>query len=69
MRYHPLIIASVLAWLASPPVPGCRTYTDEELSVDLREVGEQIELLWSGTESERLAIANEPNNGLLSTAM
>jgi len=46
--------------LSSPAIPCPAVYSDEELSDDLEEVGDQIELLWSGTEDERWAIALEP---------
>lgn len=62
MRYRaPFVVTALVLALATHPGITCpRLYTDEELSDDLDEVGEQLELLWNGTTAERLAIAENP---------
>jgi len=59
-RRTPLVSIALVLVLGSisEPARACpRVYSEEEISENLDEVAEQLELLWSGTTAERRAIA------------
>ncbi len=52
-----LVLATVSAF---PPTIACpRAYTESQLSSNVRQMAEKVDMLWNGTEDERLWIAED----------